>query len=154
MCYRSKRNEIHACGCDCCQSNWIRANAPRSFDQHFWGRTTYKLYCAAHSFYRHVVKQNHIGFCLNCLPNFHQCLTLHLDFEQVGSLVTCKHNCLRDATSGFDMVIFDQYTITEVVTVICPPPSRTASFSKLRRPGVVLRVSRIRASVPSSARTH
>ena len=35
-----------------------------------------------------------------------------------------------------------------------PPPARTAAFSSARRPGVVLRVSRIRAPVPSTARTY
>ena len=34
-----------------------------------------------------------------------------------------------------------------------PPPQRTAYFSSARRPGVVLRVSRTRAPVPSSAST-
>src|ERR1700722_9463724 len=34
-----------------------------------------------------------------------------------------------------------------------PPPTRTAYFSRARRPGVVLRVSRIAAPVPSTART-
>ena len=35
---------------------------------------------------------------------------------------------------------------------LTPPPARTAAFSSSRRPGVVLRVSRIRAPVPSTAR--
>ncbi len=34
-----------------------------------------------------------------------------------------------------------------------PPPQRTAYFSRARRPGVVLRVSRMRAPVPSTAST-
>ena len=35
-----------------------------------------------------------------------------------------------------------------------PPPMRTASFSIIRKPGVVLRVSRTRVFVPSSALTY
>ena len=34
-----------------------------------------------------------------------------------------------------------------------PPPARTAAFSRPRRPGVVLRVSRIAAPVPATAST-
>ena len=36
---------------------------------------------------------------------------------------------------------------------LTPPPATTAAFSSSLRPGVVLRVSRIRAPVPSTART-
>jgi hypothetical protein len=36
---------------------------------------------------------------------------------------------------------------------LAPPPARTASFSRCRIPGVVLRVSITRAPVPSTART-
>src|SRR6266700_8328113 len=128
MCNRSKRNEIHARGGNCCQCNRIRAYAPRRFDQHFWGRTTYKLYCAAHSMNRHVVKQNHIGFCFKCFLNFHNSLTLYLDFEQVGSLATCKRKSLRNATSGSDVVIFYEYPIAEIETVILSSTQSNSFF--------------------------
>src|SRR6266516_4534986 len=135
MRYRSKRYEIHARGCNCCQCNRICAYAPRRFDQHFWGRTTYKLYCAAHSIYRHVVKQNHIGFCFKCFLDFYKCLTLDFDFEQVGSLATGKRNSLRDATSGFDMVIFDEHAITEIETVILSSTQSNRFFFQAAQSG-------------------
>ena len=54
---------------------------------------------------------------------------------------------------GEQMVVLDHHHVVEAHAVIVPAAGATAAFSSARRPGVVLRVSRIRAGVPATAST-
>ena len=53
-----------------------------------------------------------------------------------------------------EVIVLDQNRVVEAESVIAPPPHRTAYFSRKRQPGVVLRVSKIAARVPSTAATY
>ena len=52
-----------------------------------------------------------------------------------------------------DVILLQQDRIVEPDRWFVPPPIRTAYFSNIRNPGVVFRVSRIFAVVPTSCST-
>jgi len=59
-----------------------------------------------------------------------------------------------DSACKINVVILDQYHIIQADAMILPAPRRTASLSTVRRPGAVLRVSKITARVPVTASTN
>ncbi len=60
----------------------------------------------------------------------------------------------RDRAGRDDVVLLDQDPVVEARCGDCaPPPQRTAYFCAVRRPGSVLRVSRMRQLVPATAST-
>ena len=60
---------------------------------------------------------------------------------------------LRDTTRGKDVVVLDEGGVIQPDSLVVAPPQRTADFSKARKPGLVLRVSRMRRRAPSTSST-
>ncbi len=60
----------------------------------------------------------------------------------------------RDASRQPNVIFLDQNGFAQILAVILAAAGRTAYFSRARKPGVVFRVSRISAPVPSIARTN
>ena len=101
----------------------------------------------------HVVEQDEVGAGVDDLARlFHR---VDLDLErQAGVGLADEPERLHHATGRDDVVVLDERGVRQRHAVVVPPPQRTAYFCSARSPGTVLRVSRMRAPVPSTASTH
>ncbi len=102
---------------------------------------------------RHVVEQHGIGAVRERLIELGERRDLDLDLDHVAGLRACALQSRPDAARRDDVIVLDEDGVVEPEAVVGPPPARTASFSNARSPGVVLRVSMMRARVPATFST-
>src|SRR5260370_41586003 len=96
------------------------------------------VYRAAHGLYGHVVQQDYIRSRFQCLLHFCQRFTLYLDFEQVGSQVTCKGDSLGNASCCLNMVILDKHTIAQIEAMISTSTQAHGFFFQAAQAGCCL----------------
>src|ERR1700676_2596310 len=71
-----------------------------------------------HSGNVHIVQQHYIGLSPDSLSHFGERFTLDLNLEQMLSSATGCRDSLYNATSSFNMVIFNQHARTQAIAVI------------------------------------
>ncbi len=100
----------------------------------------------------HVVEQEHVGAGAERVGGVVEVVDLDLD-RQIGPRLAGRVDRLGDAAGGGDVVLLDQEGVVEADAVVGAAARRDRGLLQRRRPGVVLRVSRILAPVPATAST-